>query len=90
MPTLKRKVVRLEAAAPAGTEPPVSGEMAANPMFGVAMLKIAMELKRPGAGELEEILQGVLRRMNLDEAEFRGFLAKNGGLLRAIAQKRRY
>lgn len=63
-------------------------EVTANPMYGVAMLKIAMELKKPGAGGLEEILQGVLGRMNLSEDAFRRYLDRNGGLLRTIAQKK--
>ena len=68
------------------SEPP--REVADNPLYGVAMLKIAMELKKPGAGGLEEILQGVLARMHLSEEAFRKYLEKNGGLLKAIAQKR--
>lgn len=59
-----------------------------NPLYGVAMLKIAMELKKPDAGALEDILQGVLTRMRLSEDAFRGYLARNGGLLRTIAQKK--
>jgi hypothetical protein len=61
-----------------------------SPLYGVAMLKIAMELKKPGAGELDDILSGVLSRMRLDEQEFRQYLTQNGGLLRAIAQKKKY
>ncbi len=61
-----------------------------SPLYGVAMLKIAMELKKPGARELDEILTGVLARMKIPEAEFRRFLAQNGGMLRAIAQRRQY
>jgi hypothetical protein len=54
------------------------------------MLKIAMELKKPGARELDDILAGVLERMRIDEPEFRAFLANNGGLLRTLAHRRRY
>lgn len=61
-----------------------------SPLYGVAMLKIAMELKKPGARELDDILTGVLARMRIPEAEFRRFLVQNGGMLRAIAQKRQY
>ena len=60
-----------------------------SPLFGVAMLKIAMELKKPDAGVLDEIISSVLTRMGLPEDEFRAYLAQNGGLLRSIAQKRR-
>ena len=61
-----------------------------SPLYGVAMLKIAMELKKPGARELDDILAGVLERMRIDEPEFRAFLANNGGLLRTLAHRRRY
>lgn len=77
-------VVALEAAQ---TEtPPV--ELSASPLYGVAMLKIAMELKKADARPVDELIHGVLTRMRLDEGEFRRFLEANGGLLRAIAQKR--
>lgn len=65
-------------------------ELEASPLFGVAMLKIAMELKKADAQPLDELVSGVLRRMNLPEAEFRAFLESNGGLLRTIAAKRGY
>jgi hypothetical protein len=78
------RVVALEAAA---AEAP-STELAASPLYGVAMLKIAMELKKADARPVDELIHGVLTRMRLDEAEFRRFLESNSGLLRAIAQKR--
>ena len=65
-------------------------EVAHSPLYGVAMLKIAMELKKADARPLEELVTGVLTRMRLDEGEFRAFLELNGGLLRTIAQRRRY
>jgi len=72
--------------------PPAEGEaeepVAQSPMYGVALLKIAMELKREPAAGLDDILRGVLERMRLDEPDFRRFLERNGGLLRAIAQKK--
>lgn len=78
------RVVTLEAAA---AEAP-SQELSASPLYGVAMLKIAMELKKADARPVDELIHGVLTRMRLDEGEFRKFLEANGGLLRAIAQKR--
>ena len=63
-------------------------EIAENPLYGVAMLKIAMELKKPDARALDDILKGVLTRMHLSEETFRRYLEKNGGLLRMIAQKK--
>jgi hypothetical protein len=65
-----------------------AGALSASPLYGVAMLKIAMELKKADARPVDELIHGVLSRMRLDEGEFRRFLEANGGLLRAIAQKR--
>lgn len=61
-----------------------------SPLYGVAMLKIAMELKKTEGRELDEILAGVLERMRIAEPDFRAFLAQNGGLLRTLAARRRY
>src|SRR5438309_2259498 len=70
--------------------PEAGREPEASPLYGVAMLKIAMELKRRDHLCLDEILVGVLRKMNLPEAKFRAYLAENGGLLRAIAHRQKY
>ena len=61
-----------------------------SPLYGVAMLKIAMELKKPQPRALDDILSAVLVRMKIPEDDFRAFLAQNGGLLRAIAQRKQY
>ncbi len=70
------------------TQAEVPTEVSASPLYGVAMLKIAMELKKADARPVDELITGVLTRMRLDESDFRRFLESNGGLLRAIAQKR--
>ena len=70
--------------------PEVPHEVSASPLYGVAMLKIAMELKKADARPLDELVSSVLARMHLPEAEFRQFLSANGGLLRTIALKKRY
>lgn len=80
------RVVALEAAQ--SDVEAVPQEVAASPLYGVAMLKIAMELKKADARPVDELITGVLTKMRLDEAEFRRFLESNGGLLRSIAQKR--
>jgi hypothetical protein len=80
------KVVELREA----SEPSVPNEVAASPLYGVAMLKIAMELKKAESAPVDELITGVLRRMSLPEDDFRAFLAMNGGLLKTIAQRRRY
>ncbi|MBS1148358.1 MAG: hypothetical protein H6Q89_56 [Myxococcaceae bacterium] len=82
-----RKVIELPLVAQA---PEVPAEIAASPLYGVAMLKIAMELKKADARPLEELVSSVLQRMHLPEEDFRQFLASNGGLLRTIALKQRY
>jgi hypothetical protein len=96
--SLSSRVVKLStvstlaepAAAAAARSPEAPAEVAHSPLYGVAMLKIAMELKKADARPLEELVTGVLTRMRLDEDEFRAFLELNGGLLRTIAQRRRY
>jgi hypothetical protein len=68
----------------------VPAEVAASPLYGVAMLKIAMELKKADARPVDELIHGVLTRMGLDEVAFRTFLESHGGLLRTVAQRRSY
>jgi hypothetical protein len=72
------------------TDEGVPEGVSASPLYGVAMLKIAMELKKADAAPVDELITGVLKRMHLPEDAFRAFLAMNGGLLKTIAQKRRY
>jgi len=45
-----------------------------SPLYGVALLRVAMELKKPGAQAVEDILATVLRGMVLPEGEFNAFL----------------
>lgn len=59
-----------------------------NPLFGVAMLKLALELKRDKTTPFEKIVALITHRMHLDEADFRRFLAAQGGLLRTLARAR--
>ncbi len=82
-----KKVIELRGVEEIADVPP---EISTSPLYGVAMLKIAMELKKADARPLEELVSSVLQRMHLPEEEFRQFLASNGGLLRAIALKKRY
>lgn len=55
-----------------------------SPLFGVAMLRIAMEMKKPGSTPMEEIVGRVLQQMHLPEEGFKDFLKHNGGLLKSI------
>ncbi len=84
------KVVSLQRASPVADQPVLRPPVEASPLYGVAMLKIAMELKKADAAPLDELVRGVLARMRLPEAEFRSYLEANGGLLRTIASKRGY
>ncbi|MBL8917040.1 MAG: hypothetical protein JNM17_40420 [Archangium sp.] len=84
----KSSVVELQTQQTSLETAAVPNEVAASPLYGVAMLKIAMELKKADAKPVDELITGVLTRMRLDESEFRKFLDANGGLLRAIAQRR--
>jgi hypothetical protein len=52
------------------------------------MLRIALELKRPGALELQEIVDGVVERMRLSKADFEKYLAQHLGLLKKAVQDR--
>ncbi len=83
------KVVALKRTAEDEVEA-VPSEVAGSPLYGVAMLKIAMELKKAEGAPLEDLITGVLGRMSLDATDFRAYLEANGGLLRTIAQRRRY
>jgi hypothetical protein len=89
MPNPRGKQSRVVALESATVEESVlPAQVAASPLYGVAMLKIAMELKKADARPVDELIAGVLTKMRLDENEFRRVLESNGGLLRAIAQKR--
>jgi hypothetical protein len=85
-----KKVVRLAEHRSVVQVDEQAAEVEASPLYGVAMLKIAMELKKSETATLDDILKGVLTSMALPEEAFREFLSKNGGLLRAIAARKRY
>jgi hypothetical protein len=55
-----------------------------DPLYGVALLKTALELKRRQDGSPEEILRDVLARMRLPEEEFRAWLAQQGELAKVL------
>ncbi|MGI5863802.1 MAG: hypothetical protein ACOX6T_17345 [Myxococcales bacterium] len=59
-------------------------------LWAIAMLRIAMELKRPGAPGLPEIIDGVVERMGIPKAEFERFLASEIGHLQEEAESRGY
>ena len=57
-------------------------------LWSIAMLRIAVELKRPGAPSLREIVDGVVARMGISKADFEKYLAEHLGLLRKAVEDR--
>jgi hypothetical protein len=49
-----------------------------DPAFHRAILKIALELKRPNAPSYDDIVVATIRSMRLDAAAFRRYLGENG------------
>ena len=58
--------------------PVVSGPDEVNPAFHRAILKIALELKRPSAAGYDAIVEQTIRTMKLDPVAFRRYLGENG------------
>ncbi|RKH06573.1 hypothetical protein D7V97_22465 [Corallococcus sp. CA053C] len=86
--TVVDEVEREEAApAPRPATAPPAPPVDVDPLYGVALLKTAFELKRRPDGSVDEVLSTVLARLRIDEGEFRAFLAQQGGLLAALGQK---
>lgn len=54
------------------------GTEAVDPAFQRAILKIAIELRKPNAASYETIVQATIQSMRLDEASFRRYLGENG------------
>ena len=53
-------------------------EQSIDPAFHRAILKIALELKKPSARGYAAIVDEVIRSMRLDAADFRRYLGENG------------
>ncbi len=49
-----------------------------DPAFQRAILKIAIELRKPNAPSYETIVQATIQSMRLDETRFRRYLGENG------------
>ncbi len=56
-------------------------------LYGIAMLKIAMEAKKSRAKSMDAIISEVVTRMKLSEVEFRNHHASKGVLLRDPRRK---
>ena len=85
-----KTVIELEPRRSASTETAAQAPPALepDPLYGVALLKTALELKRRQDGTPEEILRDVLARMRLPEDEFRAWLAQQGGLRALLGGER--
>jgi hypothetical protein len=59
-------------------------------LWSIAMLRIAMELKRPGSASVEEIIDGVVERMGIQKEQFEKYLQDNFGLLEDAVRRGGY
>ncbi|WP_224245406.1 hypothetical protein [Hyalangium gracile] len=83
-----KTVVKLEERKQAARpKAPAAPAVEPDPLYGVVLLKTALELKRRKDGSAEEILRGVLARMRIPEHEFRAFLEQRGDLLKALGMQ---
>jgi hypothetical protein len=64
---------RVVATAPAKAEP-----VDIDPAFHRAILKIALELKKPSARGYDAIVEQAIQKMRLDPVAFRRYLGENG------------
>jgi len=82
-----KTIIELETHRASVTETPREPEsVELDPLYGVALLKVAMELKRRKEGSPEEILRAVLLRMRLSEVDFRAWLAQRGELAKVFGE----
>ena len=50
--------------------------------YGAALLKLALELRRPEPGALDEVIARILDGIPVDREAFRGYVLRNFSLLR--------
>ncbi|ATB27745.1 hypothetical protein [Melittangium boletus] len=84
-----KTIIELETHRASITETPResgSDSVELDPLYGVALLKVALELKRRKDGTPEEILRAVLLRMRLSEVDFRAWLAQRGELAKVFGE----
>jgi hypothetical protein len=51
---------------------------AVDPAYQRAILKIAIELRKPGAKSYDDVVEGTIQAMRLDAGAFRKYLGENG------------
>ncbi len=71
----RRVAVQQQATRAADREPEEDG---IDPAFHRAILKIALELKKPSARSYDDIVAATIRAMKLDAVAFRRYLGENG------------
>jgi len=75
----RRRTATVEQAATAGAiTAQAIGPAAADPAYHRAILKIALELKKPSAPGYDAIVERTIRTMKLDPEGFRRYLGENG------------
>jgi len=85
--TLERDPAPVSAPAPA---PRAASAVEPDGLWPIAMLRIAMELKRPEAPGLDEIIEGVVKKMGIPKAQFEKYVAEHLGTLKEAAKKNGY
>ena len=73
----------------ASDSPGAPNPNAAEGLCGVAMLKVAMELKKRPSVPLDNVVQDVLRAMGIDASTFRKYVASQAGVLQGLERMRR-
>jgi hypothetical protein len=90
MPVGRKSGVKAVAPRAARTRPVPGPADEVDPAFHRAILKIALELKKPTALSYEKVVAATIASMRLDAAAFRRYLGENGarnmGLLLATAR----
>jgi hypothetical protein len=59
-------------------------------LYAVAMLKVAMELKRSGGRGFDQVFEETLRALGVDRAAFKNYLDRNMSQLMKTAKRRGY
>ena len=73
----RRVATRSRTRAARDREAPSRGE-SVDPAFHRAILKISLELRKPGPRSYDEVVEETIRAMRLDARSFRKYLGENG------------
>jgi hypothetical protein len=75
---VRKVTVKVAAPKPGAVTLLGEGDDRVDPAFHRAILKIALELKKPSARRYDEIVDATIRGMRLDAVAFRRYLGENG------------